>query len=75
MPGPRKRLYWNGARLDGTYPASAIFHGFALNITLVGYAGNLDFGIVACRRTVPHVQRLIDYLDVSLAELEEMAGT
>lgn len=75
VPGPRKRLYWNGARLDGTYPASAIFHGFALNITLVGYADNLDFGIVACRRTVPHVQRLIDYLDASLAELEEMAGT
>jgi diacylglycerol O-acyltransferase len=56
------------------YPASAIFHGFALNITLVGYRGNLDFGIMACRRSLPHMQRLIDYLDESLVELEAMAG-
>jgi diacylglycerol O-acyltransferase len=74
VPGPRKTLYWNGARLEGSYPASAVFHGFALNITLVGYHKNLDFGIIACRRSVPHVQRLIDFLEEALAELEEMAG-
>jgi diacylglycerol O-acyltransferase len=74
VPGPRKQLYWNGAPLIGMYPASAIFHGFALNITLVSYHQNLDFGIVACRRSVPQVQRLIDYLEEALAELEEMAG-
>jgi diacylglycerol O-acyltransferase len=74
VPGPRKQLYWNGAPLEGIYPASAIFHGFALNITLVSYGGHLDFGIMACRRSVPQVQRLIDYLDESLLELEAMAG-
>jgi diacylglycerol O-acyltransferase len=74
VPGPRKQLYWNGARLDGMYPASAVFHGFALNITLVGYHRHLDFGIVACRRSMPQVQRLIDYLEESVVELEEMAG-
>jgi diacylglycerol O-acyltransferase len=74
VPGPRKQLYWNGARLDGIYPASAVFHGFALNITLVGYHRHLDFGIVACRRSMPQVQRLIDYLEESVVELEEMAG-
>ena len=73
LPGPKKQLYWNGAPLLGAYPASAIFHGFALNITLVSYHGNLDFGIMACRRSVPQVQRLIDYLDEALVELEEMA--
>jgi len=72
VPGPRKQQYWNGARLEGIYPASAIFHGFALNITLVGYHGKLDFGIMACRRSVPQVQRLIDYLEEALVELEEM---
>jgi diacylglycerol O-acyltransferase len=72
VPGPREQLYWNGAALIGTYPVSAVFHGFALNITFVSYNGNLDFGIVACRRTVPGVQRLIDDLEQSLAELEEM---
>jgi diacylglycerol O-acyltransferase len=74
VPGPRKQLYWNGARLEGIYPASAVFHGFALNITLVGYTDNLDFGITACRRSVPQVQRLIDYLEDAVAELEQLVG-
>lgn len=74
VPGPRKQLYWNGASLDGCYPASAIMHGFALNITLVSYRGAMDFGIMACRRSVPQMQRLVDYLDQSLLELEDMAG-
>jgi diacylglycerol O-acyltransferase len=72
IPGPKEQLYWNGASLLGTYPVSAVFHGFALNITFVSYHDNLDFGIIACRETVPHVQRLIDYLEQSLTELEEM---
>jgi len=75
VPGPQKQLYWNGAPLVGMYPASAIFHGFALNITLVSYRGKVDFGIMACRRSLPQVQRLIDFLEDALAELEAMAGT
>jgi diacylglycerol O-acyltransferase len=74
VPGPRKTLYWNGARLDGIYPASIVLHGQALNITLVSYDGHLDFGIIACRRTMPHVQRLIDCLEDALVELEELAA-
>jgi diacylglycerol O-acyltransferase len=74
VPGPREPMYWNGARLAGIYPASIPFHGFAMNITLVSYAENLDFGIIACRRSVPHVQRLIDYLEDALVELEDAAG-
>ncbi len=74
VPGPRQRMYWNGARLEGIYPASIPFHGFAVNITLVSYAQSLDFGIVACRRSVPHVQRLIDYIEEALVELEDVAG-
>jgi diacylglycerol O-acyltransferase len=74
VPGPRKHLYWNGAQLEGIYPASIVLHGQALNITLVSYAGQLDFGIIACRRSLPHVQRLLDHLEESLRELEEAAG-
>ncbi|HBO11931.1 MAG TPA: wax ester/triacylglycerol synthase family O-acyltransferase, partial [Halieaceae bacterium] len=75
VPGPRERLYWNGARLDGIYPASIVFDGFAMNITMVSYVDKLDFGIVACRRSLPQVQRMIDHLEDALAELEEVAGT
>jgi diacylglycerol O-acyltransferase len=74
VPGPREQLYWNGARLEGIYPASIVFDGFAMNITLVSYRKSLDFGIVACRRSLPEIQRMIDYLEEALVELEEVAG-
>lgn len=70
VPGPREPLYWNGAELTGMYPLSAIADGYALNITLVSYAGHLEFGITADRTALPRVQRLIDHLEDSLAELE-----
>jgi diacylglycerol O-acyltransferase / wax synthase len=74
VPGPRARSYWNGARLDGMYPVSAVYHGFAMNITLLSNADQLDFGVVACRRSVPSCQRIIDDLENALRELEEVAG-
>ena len=74
VPGPRQPMYWNGARLEGIYPASIVTEGIALNITLVTYDTQVDFGIMACRRTLPQVQRFIDYLEDSLVELEQAAG-
>ena len=74
MPGPREKRYWNGARLDGMYPVSIPTDGSAVNFTLVSNNENLDFGIVACRKSVPQVQRLIDYMEESLVELEDAAG-
>jgi hypothetical protein len=38
-------------------------------------ADSLDFGIIACRRSVPSAQRLIDHLDEALIELERSAST
>jgi WS/DGAT/MGAT family acyltransferase len=72
--GPRERRYWNGARLDGLYPLSSIYHGYALNITLLSNADQLDFGIVACRETVPNAPRLIEDLRIALEDLERAAG-
>ncbi|MFT5573789.1 MAG: diacylglycerol O-acyltransferase [Cryomorphaceae bacterium] len=74
VPGPRNTMYWDGARLDGIYPASIVAEGVALNITLVSYDKNVDFGITACRRSMPQVQRLIDYMEEALVELEQAAG-
>lgn len=70
VPGPRETRYWNGARVDGLYPVSIVIDGSALNITLNSYAGNLEFGLIACRRTLPHMQKLLQYLEDGLAELE-----
>jgi diacylglycerol O-acyltransferase len=69
VPGPKKALYWNGARLEGTYPVSIVLDGQALNITLTSYLDKLEVGLIACRRTLPHMQRLLDYLQQGLDEL------
>ena len=74
VPGPHEQMYYGGARLDGSYPLSAILDGQALNITLVSNAGNLDFGLVGCRRSVPHLQRLLAHLESSLKDLERAVG-
>ena len=74
VPGIGETMYWNGARMNGSYPMSIVMEGMAVNITLVTYDQNVDFGIIACRRSVPQVQRLIDYMEEALAELEEAAG-
>ena len=71
VPGPRNPLYWNGARAVGWYPVSIPSEGQALNITVVSYAGSIEFGLIGCRRSVPHLQRLLDDLEYSLSELED----
>lgn len=72
VPGPKHTLYWNGARLEGMYPVSIPVDGMALNITLLSYGDQLNFGLIACRRSVPHVQRMLDYLEQGLAQLEAL---
>jgi diacylglycerol O-acyltransferase len=46
----------------------------AMNITLVTNNDSVDFGIIACRRSTPYAQRLIDYMEDALQELEDAAG-
>ncbi|OBG31248.1 wax ester/triacylglycerol synthase family O-acyltransferase [Mycobacterium sp. E3198] len=72
--GPAEPLYWRGARLDGNYPLSIPLDGQAVNITVTNNADNLDFGLVGCRRSVPHLQRLLGHLETSLKDLERAFG-
>lgn len=74
VPGPRSTQYLNGARLTGTYPVSVPMQGMALNITCNSYAEDMCFGLTGCRRTVPHLQRLLTFLDEELVALEKAAG-
>lgn len=74
VPGPREPRYFNGARLDGLYPASVPYDGQGLNVTVTSHAGQLDFGLTGCRRRVPSLQRLLDHLEDTLTELERACG-
>lgn len=74
VPGPRTTQYFNGMRLLGTYPLSIPIDGMALNITCNSYADQMAFGLTGCRRTVPHLQRLLTHLDTELTALERAAG-
>jgi hypothetical protein len=57
----------------GCYPVSAIADGLGLNITVMSYMGDLDFGIVACREMLPDPATLMDHLRSSLDELHTAA--
>ena len=74
VPGPRESLYLNGAKLDEAYPVSIPTHYLALNITISGYGDNLGFGYIACRRSVPALQRMLDYTHNAIVELETALG-
>jgi WS/DGAT/MGAT family acyltransferase len=73
VPGPNVPAYLGGARLTAHYPLSVISDGQGLNITLVGYLGQLHFGLTACREVVPDVDTLAGYLIDELAALAEAA--
>ncbi|MEI8155668.1 MAG: wax ester/triacylglycerol synthase family O-acyltransferase [Burkholderiales bacterium] len=70
VPGPRESLYLNGAKLDEAYPVSIPTHYLALNITISGCGDRLGFGYIACRRSVPALQRMLDYTNNAIVELE-----
>lgn len=72
--GPETPLYWNGARVDAVYPLSVPVDGQALNITCTSTDDEIAFGLTACGRTIPHLPRLLDHLDVELSALEDAFG-
>ncbi|ORM34743.1 wax ester/triacylglycerol synthase family O-acyltransferase [Williamsia sp. 1135] len=75
VPGPQKDMYWNGAKLDGVYPASIALDGQALNITVATNGDKVNFGLTGARAEVPSLQRLLTHLDTALEELEKLCDT
>lgn len=73
VPGPRSPVYWQGCAVEGMFPVSVLADGMALNITASSRADALDFGVLACRRTLPKVESLMDYLGDGLDAVERLA--
>jgi hypothetical protein len=73
VPGPNIPVYLGGAKLLAHYPVSVITDGLGLNITVVGYLGQLHFGLVACRELVPDIDVIAGYLADELELLVKAA--
>jgi diacylglycerol O-acyltransferase / wax synthase len=71
VPGAPVPLYSAGARLATYFPVSIPSHGCALNITVQSYNGSLDYGLTACRKALPDVDDLADYVVEAHAELRD----
>ena len=74
VPGPKHKLYFHGAEMDGMYPVSVLAGDHRLNITVLGYDEHLYFGLVACPDALPHMQRVAVLLPAALDELERALG-
>ena len=73
VPGPPFPLYSTGARMVANYPLGPIFDGGGLNITVMSYLDQLDFGLIACKDLIPDVWSLADGLGAALEELKKAA--
>jgi WS/DGAT/MGAT family acyltransferase len=73
VPGPNTQVYLCGARLLAHYPVSVVTDGQGLNVTLIGYLGQLHFGLISCRELVPDIDALAGYLTDELALLAKAA--
>jgi len=69
VPGPRSPLFLAGAKLEANYPVSVITDGMGLNITVMSYMGQMDFGIVSDRDQMPDVDQLIPWIGDELRAL------
>ncbi|MDI1273672.1 wax ester/triacylglycerol synthase domain-containing protein [Polaromonas sp.] len=74
VPGPPVPLYLAGARFLTFHPLSIIMHGLALNITLQTYAGQVDFGIVADKKALPHAKDLAAAITAAFREAQGLLG-
>jgi WS/DGAT/MGAT family acyltransferase len=69
VPGFKDTQYLAGARLLAFHPFSLIFHGLGLNVTVVSYGDQLDWGVTGDPAQIDDAWRLIDALKTAQAEL------
>lgn len=63
-------LFLRGARLETSFPCSIIFDGYALNVTIIGYAGICSIGYTGCPVAMPDMDRLSVLTGRALADCE-----
>jgi hypothetical protein len=71
--GPGTPLYAAGARVTAAYPLGPLMDGAGLNITVVSYVDSVDFGVIACERSVPRVADIALGFGAAVAALFKIA--
>ena len=67
--GPDFALFCAGSRVSTLYPLGPIAEGIGLNVTILSYLDQLQFGLFACRKLVPELDDLAIHVDDALGEL------
>jgi diacylglycerol O-acyltransferase / wax synthase len=63
VPGPPVPLWMAGRRVASAAPLGPLMGGIALNITVLGFGGYLEYGVLACARRLPDLTPLRDLLE------------
>jgi diacylglycerol O-acyltransferase len=74
VPGPSFPLYSIGARMVANFPVGPIMDGGGLNMTVMSYLDQLDFGLQACPDVLPDIWSLAEGIQLALDELVEATG-
>ncbi len=73
VPGPPFPLYFAGAKLVGLNPLGPVMDGAGLNITILSYVDNIDWGFIACRELMPDLWDLAGAIGDAQSELLKAA--
>ena len=63
VPGPPVPLWMAGRRVASAAPLGPLMGGIALNITVLGFGGFLEYGVLACAKRLPDLTTLRDLLE------------
>jgi len=74
VPGLRQHRYLMGAKMISIYPISVLIHAQGLNITVLSYAGELQYGLLSTPEIAPDVQKLADMIADEFRMIQKAAS-
>lgn len=69
FPGPQVPYYMLGREVEGVFPIGFLARRHALAIAIISYNGQVNFGLLADRASVPDLESLSGYLRDAVEEL------
>lgn len=59
--------------MTAAYPLGPLMEGAGMNITVVSYVDSIDFGVIACQRSVPDAADIALGFGAAVADLHKIA--